>query len=69
MNPAPLMKKFFDRFYDMPLFEWENYCKLGEIITVGKEKILKEAYSTEKYLNFFIKGSGGILLWNKNNFI
>ena len=69
MNPAPVIKKFFDRFYDIPLFEWENYCQLGEIINVGKEKILKESFTTEKYLNFFLKGSGGILLWNKNNFI
>lgn len=69
MNAAPIIKNFFDRFYDIPIHEWEYYCSLGEIIEVGKEKILKEAYTTERYLNFFLKGSGGILLWNKNNFI
>lgn len=69
MEVSKLLKKTFDRFYKIPLADWEEYSELGYIINVEKEGILKEANTTEKYLYYFIKGSGGILLWNKNNFI
>ena len=57
-----LIKTFFDRFYSVPLSVWSEISELGEIIYTEKEEVLKEAYAIEKYLYFFIKGSGGIIL-------
>lgn len=64
-----LIKKFFDRFYSVPLSFWNGFFDLGEIIYTENEEILKEAHAIEKYMYFILKGSAGIILWNKNNFV
>jgi signal-transduction protein with cAMP-binding, CBS, and nucleotidyltransferase domain len=63
------LKECFAPFLDLDLEVWENFEKYGELRTFPKETILKEAYTTEKQLSIIIKGSGGNLIWNKNNFV
>jgi CRP-like cAMP-binding protein len=48
---------------------WQAFVAHGEVIHAAKNQSLKQAGTTEKYLNFLLKGSGGILLWNNNNFV
>jgi len=69
VNIGKLIKQTFDRFYSIPIEVWESISDLGEIINVNKDEILKKRETTEKFMYFLIKGSGGVLLWNNNNFI
>ncbi len=46
-----------------------NIFSHGEVINVKKNQVIKKAESKEKYLHFIIKGSGGVLLFHKNNSI
>jgi len=66
---AEKMKTAFDQYFTLPLLFWEAIANAGEIIQCESEFIVKKSHSTEKYMRFIIKGSGGILLWNKNNFV
>ncbi len=66
---AKILKSIFDPFIDLNIQVWENFEKLGEVQTFPKETVLKEANTTEKYFNLIIEGSGGNLLWHKNNFV
>lgn len=63
------IKQAFDPYFNVPIEAWKSFANLGEIITTTKNQILKNRNTTEKYLSFIIKGSGGILLWNHNNFV
>lgn len=63
------IKQAFDPYFNAPLEAWKSFADLGEIITTAKDQIIKNANTTEKYLSFILKGSGGILLWNNNNFV
>lgn len=62
-----LIKSFFDRFTILPLYVWEGLSEIGEIIYVKSEEVLKERNTTAHYLYFILKGSGGTILYNKNN--
>jgi len=66
---AKKMKTAFDQYFAFPQLFWETIANAGEVIQCESEFILKKSHSTEKYMRFIINGSGGILLWNKNNFI
>jgi len=66
---ASILKQIFDPHLNLNIKVWENFEKLGEVIDFPKETILKKCNSKEKYLNIIIKGSGGNLIWNKNNFV
>ena len=66
---AKLLKQAFDYYYQFPLSVWESIADLGEVISLNKEQVIKKAGRTENYLYLIIEGSGGIVLWNKNNFI
>ena len=66
---AERIKRIFDPYFSAPLQAWITFTEMGEIIQTKKEQILKENNTTENYLSFILKGSGGILLWNKNNFV
>lgn len=66
---AELLKRAFDKFYDFPISFWKSISNLGEIVHIEKEVTIKEPNKTELHLHLIIKGSGGILLWNNNNFI
>jgi len=64
-----ILKNIFDPFFELDIKVWENFGKLGEVIDFPKETILKEPHTTENYLLLLIEGSGGNLIWNKNNFV
>ena len=69
MKTAETIKQAFDPYFNVPLEAWKSFTDLGEIITTTKDQILKNTGTTEKYLSFILKGSGGILLCNNNNFV
>jgi signal-transduction protein with cAMP-binding, CBS, and nucleotidyltransferase domain len=66
---ARQLKEIFDPISNLEVQVWENFEKLGEVKHFPKESILKESNSTEKHLNIILEGSGGNLIWNKNNFV
>ena len=63
------LKEIFDLYVNLDIGVWENFEKLGEIKILPKETVLKESNTTQKNFNLIIKGSGGNLIWNKNNFV
>ncbi len=66
---AEQLKQCFDPFFNVDIEIWENFEKHGEVKHLPKETILKESNTTEKYLNIVLKGSGGNLIWNNNNYV
>lgn len=69
MTVAQQLKDSFDKYYDLPLSFWESMDNAGEIIHVDNEMIVKKSNTTEKFIRFIIKGSGGVLLWNQHSFV
>jgi len=69
MKTEETIKQAFDPYFKVPLKAWKSFADLGEVITTTKDSIIKNTNTTEKYLSFILKGSGGILLWNNNNFV
>lgn len=69
MTTAEKIKKAFDLYFEAPIEAWEIFADYGEIIVIEKDQVLKQFDTTEKFLYFILSGSGGILLWNKNNFV
>lgn len=63
------IKQAFDPYINVPIEAWKSFTDSGEIVTTTKDQTIKNAATTEKYLSFILKGSGGILLWNNNNFV
>jgi CRP-like cAMP-binding protein len=63
------IKQAFDPYFNVPVEAWKSFADIGEVIETTKDQIIKYTDATEKYLNFILKGSGGILLWNNNNFV
>lgn len=66
---AEQLKNIFDPFICLNIQVWENFEKLGKVENFSKETVLKAANTTEKFFNIILKGSGGNLIWNKNNFV
>ena len=66
---AKILKQTFEPFANLNIQVWENFEKLGEIKAFPKETVLKASNTTERYLNLIIEGSGGNLIWKKNNFV
>jgi signal-transduction protein with cAMP-binding, CBS, and nucleotidyltransferase domain len=66
---AEQLKKIFDPFVSLNIQVWENFEKLGKVEELPKETVLKASNTKEKYFNIVLKGSGGNLIWNKNNFV
>lgn len=69
MTTEEKIKQAFDPYFKVPVEEWKPFVDLGEVIFYKKAQIIKSNGLTEKYFYFILSGSGGILLWNKNNFI
>ena len=63
------LKNIFDPFVVLDIQVWENFSKLGDVVDFPRETILKESHTAEKYLLILIEGSGGNLIWSKNNFV
>jgi len=66
MTIAHKIKSLFDPSCDLPLDLWEAFTMRGEIINYGKEAILKDSGSVEKYLYFIERGAGGVFLPSKS---
>lgn len=69
MQLAKRIKSAFDPYFELPEIAWNSFVEKGEVIEVPRETILKNAGETERYLYFILEGSGGILLWNRQNFV
>ncbi|MNJ91813.1 Cyclic nucleotide-binding domain protein [compost metagenome] len=69
MSIEERIKQAFDPYFNVPLEAWKSFADLGEVITTAKDETIKMTGTTEKYLSFILQGSGGILLWNNNNFV
>lgn len=69
MKVEEKIKEAFDPFFNVPVEAWKSFADLGEIVSSAKDQIIKRADTVEKYLSFILSGSGGILLWNKSNFV
>ena len=64
-----ILKQYFDPIIDLNEEVWDNFAELGHVNSFPKDTILKSSGTTEKHFNFLLKGSGGNLIWNKNNFV
>ena len=69
METEEIIKQAFDPYFNAPIEIWKSFAGLGEIYQAQKDQIIKGKDTTEKYLNFILKGSGGVLLWNGSNFV
>lgn len=69
MSNEEKIKHAFDPYFNAPIEVWKSFSDLGEVINTAKDQTIKHVHTTEKYLSFILKGSGGILLWNNNNFV
>ena len=68
-NLAEIFKETFDPYLNAPLHIWEGFAKQGEIIQTQKNEVIKEYGDREKYFYFILKGSGGIMLYQNNNYL
>lgn len=69
MRTEEKIKQAFDPYFNVPIEAWKSFTDIGEVIITTKDQTIKNADTTEKYLSFILKGSGGILLWNNTNFV
>ncbi len=69
MKTEEKIKQAFDPYFSAPMEAWKSFTDLGEVILTKRDQIIKNSGTIEKYLSFIISGSGGILLWNNNNFV
>ncbi|MCC7297512.1 MAG: Crp/Fnr family transcriptional regulator [Bacteroidia bacterium] len=63
------LKAAFDPYFIAPIKAWKHFANLGEVISYNKDKTIKESNTIERYLYFILSGAGGVLIWNKNNFV
>ena len=68
-NLAEIFKEAFDPYLNAPLPIWEVFAKQGETIQTQKNEVIKEYGNREKYFYFILKGSGGIMLYQNNNYL
>lgn len=66
---AYLLKTAFDPYFEAPLNVWESFADHGTEKWIEKDSVIKASHTTEKFLHFILKGSGGIFLWNNNNYV
>lgn len=69
MTAATLIKQTFDTYFDAPIDAWQSFVDFGEVINTQKEEVIKLGGEIELYLYFILKGSGGVMLWNNNNYV
>lgn len=68
-NLAEIFKTTFDPFFNAPLNIWETFAKSGDVIETRKNEVIKKYGDREKYFYFILKGSGGIMLYQSNNYL
>lgn len=68
-NLAEIFKNTFDPFFNVPIQIWETFAESGQIIETAKNEVIKKYNEREKYFYFILKGSGGIMLFQNNNYL
>ena len=64
-NPTPEnIKKIFDRYVIAELPIWEKFCEYVTYRTFGKNEVIKDYHTQEKYINILVRGSAGLFVWN-----
>ncbi len=66
---AQEFKTIFDPYFQAPIDIWESFVQYGEVVEKPKNEVLKKYNEREKNFHFILEGSGGILLYNNNNYI
>lgn len=66
---AEILKESFDPYYNAPIQIWETFAKSGQVIATTKNEIIKKYNEREHYFYFILKGSGGIMLFQNNNYL
>ena len=66
---AEKIKKIFDPYERLDIEVCQKFSELGEIVEFPTGIILKSCNTSEKYFNILLEGTGGILLWHKNNYV
>ena len=69
MNYGKILKSAFDVYFITPIEAWEQFVEYCEFVKFGKDDIIKEQNTTERYFYFILKGSAGVFLWKENNFV
>ena len=68
-NLADTFKKTFDLYFNAPIEIWETFAESGQVIETQKNEVIKNYGEREKYFYFILKGSGGIMLFQNNNYL
>ena len=68
-NLAEIFKNTFDPFFNAPIQIWETFAESGQVIETAKNEVIKKYNEREKYFYFILKGSGGIMLFQNNNYL
>lgn len=69
LDIAKILKSSFDVYFQAPLEVWDAFAQKGEILESGKNEILKRQGEREKYFYFILEGSGGVMLYQRNNYL
>lgn len=68
-NLAENFKKTFDIYFNAPIEIWETFAERGQVIETAKNEVIKKYSERENYFYFILKGSGGIMLFQNNNYL
>jgi CRP/FNR family transcriptional regulator, anaerobic regulatory protein len=68
-NLAEIIKATFDPYFVAPLEIWETFVKQGDIIETKKNEVIKKYGERERHFYFILEGSGGIMLFQNNNYL
>lgn len=68
-NLPRILKTTFDPYFEAPIQIWTTFAEQGEVINTSKNEVIKKYGDREKYFYFILKGSGGIMLFNNNNYL
>lgn len=64
---ARSLAHIFDADGSMPAEVWERFAELGVVEEVARDQVIKQAHATERALSFILRGSGAVLIWNRQN--
>lgn len=68
-NLAEVFKNTFDPYFDAPIEIWETFAEHGEVIEAAKNEVIKKHQELEKYFYCILRGSGGVMLHQNNNYL
>lgn len=68
-NLAETFKSTFDPYFNAPLEIWKTFENSGEVVQTQKNEVVKKYGERERFFYFILKGSGGIMLYQSNNYL